>query len=184
MVSRKIMIIRHAEKPDADHAGVDKHGQQDSEELIVRGWQRAGALVRFFAPLSESTVPGLAVPKAIYASKIANHSASKRPEHTVMTLSNALHININLTFSKEKFVEMAQAVAQLTEPVLIAWEHQKIPAIVKTITNGNVQCPQQWPDDRFDLVWVLDRDDDNSEWCFSQVPQMLLPGDSREPIEY
>ena len=52
MATRKIMVIRHAEKPDDAGTvfGVTAGGQQDPEELTVRGWQRAGALVTFFAP--------------------------------------------------------------------------------------------------------------------------------------
>ena len=41
----KIIVIRHAEKPDATDEGVTPHGAGDKESLIVRGWQRAGALV-------------------------------------------------------------------------------------------------------------------------------------------
>ena len=48
----KIMIIRHAEKPTTTPpvSGVDINGQQNEDSLIVRGWQRAGALVALFAP--------------------------------------------------------------------------------------------------------------------------------------
>jgi hypothetical protein len=50
-MARKIMIIRHAEKPDGQTAGISMAGGQSPEELTVQGWQRSGALVRFFAPL-------------------------------------------------------------------------------------------------------------------------------------
>ena len=52
MTASKIMIIRHAEKPDDAGTvfGVTIEGHQDPEELTVRGWQRAGALATFFAP--------------------------------------------------------------------------------------------------------------------------------------
>ena len=52
MTARKIMVIRHAEKPDdADTvSGVTLEGHQNPEELTARGWQRAGALATFFAP--------------------------------------------------------------------------------------------------------------------------------------
>ena len=33
----KIMVIRHAEKPDGTHEGVTSHGDPDKESLIVRG---------------------------------------------------------------------------------------------------------------------------------------------------
>jgi hypothetical protein len=36
------------------------------------------------------------------------------------------------------------------------------------------------PDDRFDVVWLFDRTD--TGWSFSQLPQLLLSGDSANPI--
>ncbi len=52
MACDKIMLIRHAERPNADKSlrGVGFDGRKDKESLTVRGWQRAGALARFFAP--------------------------------------------------------------------------------------------------------------------------------------
>src|SRR5262249_5826382 len=43
-----ILVIRHAEKPEGDDLGVDQKGNPTPESLIVRGWQRAGALAVFF----------------------------------------------------------------------------------------------------------------------------------------
>jgi hypothetical protein len=65
--------------------------------------------------------------------------------------------------------------------VLIAWEHEAIPAIANRILGDMTRCPQKWPDTRFDLVWVLDRQP-SGHWTFAQVPQMLLSGDSAMPI--
>lgn len=41
--------------------------------------------------------------------------------------------------------------------------------------------PPGWPEDRFDMVYVLRRTTDG-RYAFSQVPELLLPGDSAEPI--
>ena len=46
----KIMVIRHAEKPDGEHEGVTSHGETDKRSLIVRGWQRAGGLAALVDP--------------------------------------------------------------------------------------------------------------------------------------
>jgi len=46
------MVIRHAEKPEGSIQGVDIDGNDGPENLVVQGWQRAGALARFFAPLN------------------------------------------------------------------------------------------------------------------------------------
>jgi hypothetical protein len=51
MAPHKLMIIRHAKKAVEGRPGigVDYEGMPDPENLTVRGWQRSGALARFFA---------------------------------------------------------------------------------------------------------------------------------------
>ena len=87
MPASKIMLIRHAERPSDDGKvrGVTAAGDQDSEELVVRGWQRSGALVRLFAPRNGVFAdPRLAEPKTIFASPFVKHGGSLRPKHTVL----------------------------------------------------------------------------------------------------
>jgi hypothetical protein len=185
MVAKKIMIIRHAEKPsdDGSIAGVTVAGVEDAEELVVQGWQLSGALVRFFKPLGgASLAPGLAEPQAIYASAVGHHSKSLRPQHTVLELSRALKTPLILDFAKGDGVTLAAELAYLSIPTLVAWEHEEIPAIVNAIVGNATTCPQTWPGDRFDLVWVLDNADQGKNWVFSQVPQMLLSEDSESLI--
>jgi hypothetical protein len=112
----KIMLIRHAEKPNdpalgpdddveepADSAqkpegtsapyGVNSNGVGDPESLTVQGWQRAGALATFFDPsCGPLQDPQLATPQFIYASKAVPHSDSDsmRPQETVTPLINKL----------------------------------------------------------------------------------------------
>jgi hypothetical protein len=180
----KIMLIRHAEKPDGIAQGVSAAGKADPEELIVRGWQRSGALVRLFAPRDGKFVaPQLATPKTIFASAVGKHSNSLRPQHTVLELSKQLNLSLNLRYPKGDELELAKAAAAASGPVLIAWEHENIPAIVNVIVGDDTTCPQKWPDSRFDLVWVLDQRAGGG-WDFTQVPQMALSGDSDELIAF
>ncbi|MGA7814445.1 hypothetical protein [Caballeronia sp.] len=187
MASDKIMIIRHAEKPAADGSvqGVTAAGATNAEELIVRGWQRSGALVRFFAPLDgEFAQPGLATPNTIFTSQVAHHSASLRPQHTVLELATLLGtvpgFQFNTQYPKGDESSLVTAAMDAQGPVLIAWEHQAIPAIVKAIVGNSTPYPPIWPD-RFDLVWILDRQAAGA-WEFSQVPQLLLSGDSPQVV--
>jgi len=39
-----------------------------------------------------------------------------------------------------------------------------------------------WPDDRFDVAWVLERGTDAEAFRFRQVLQRVLAGDSDQPI--
>jgi hypothetical protein len=61
-------------------------------------------------------------------------------------------------------------------PVLVAWEHRRIPPLVAEPRHPP-DVPD-WPDERFDLLWVFDRGDRGR--TFSQIRQLLLPGDSAD----
>jgi hypothetical protein len=187
MAATKIMIVRHAEKPSDDGKiqGVEADGQHNPEELIVRGWQRSGALVRLFAPRNGHFVdPHLATPTTIFASEAAKHSESLRPQHTVLELATVLGLTLSLGHVKDDLKGLVDDAAATAAkgPVLIAWEHQDIPDIVNRIVGNKTTCPQTWPGDRFDLVWVVDQAGSIDPWRFNQVPQLLLSGDSAQPI--
>jgi hypothetical protein len=185
MAPTKIMIIRHAEKPANAGApfGVSSDGAQNGEELVVRGWQRSGALVRFFAPAGRQfSQPALATPGVIFASEVAPHSNSLRPQHTVLALADFLGLKLDLTHPKGGEDDLVNDVLTRDGTVLIAWEHEAIPGIANRIVGNKTTCPQQWPDSRFDVVWVFDRAPGGGAWGFGQVPQMLLPGDQNTVI--
>jgi broad specificity phosphatase PhoE len=172
MMADKIMVIRHAEKPDAKAgiAGVTERGQASENDLTVRGWQRAGALVRYFNP--QSAQPPIARPGAIFATRPDDASPSKRPLHTVKLLAQDLDLEIDKRFADHDEEALVAAAKTAAPTVLISWHHERIDNIAKLlgITNGG-----QWPNDRFDLVWVFDRVD--TTWRLTQVNQHLLPGD-------
>jgi hypothetical protein len=187
MPASKIMIVRHAEKPSDPGItpvinGIATDGSQNPEELVVRGWQRSGGLVRLFAPRDGHFVDShLATPGTIFASKIDHHSESCRPQHTVLELATVVGCPLNTAFKKDDFASMTTTAADATDGiVLIAWEHQDIPSIANQIVGNSTTVPQKWPGDRFDIVWVFDSQ--GSGWAFSQVPQLLLSGDSATPI--
>jgi hypothetical protein len=97
----KIMLIRHAERPNKKAKAVTAEGKRDHEELIVRGWQRSGALVRLFAPRNGTFVdPRLAQPKTIFASAVTKRSTSWRPQHTVLALADELKLELDVRFPK------------------------------------------------------------------------------------
>jgi hypothetical protein len=66
--------------------------------------------------------------------------------------------------------------------VLIAWQHEASPAIANQILGNDTTAPQKWPGSRFDLVWVFDLDAGSGTYTFTQVPQLLLAGDSPDVI--
>lgn len=180
----KIMLIRHAEKPDEPppNFGVDEAGQQDPEELIVRGWQRAGALAHLFSPAAAGgRNSALATPQVIYAAAAVHHSHSLRPQHTVAPLAARLGITPKIDFAVGEEADLAGAVKAEAGSVLVAWHHERIPSLANAIIRDTTSCPQHWPGERFDMIWVFDRTAGQA-WRFSQIPQSLLAGDTTDPI--
>lgn len=180
---RKIMIIRHGEKPTDENAepyGVKADGEQDFESLLPRGWQRAGALAVLLDPARGALqADDLAVPDKIYASHDKQKDkGSKRPKQTVEPLADRLGLQLDLSFEKKETEKLAADVLKQKGVVLISWQHQLILEIVQALTKGRQvdgNIPPCWPDDRFDLVWLLTPLHDR--WTFTQVPQRLLAGD-------
>ena len=173
MSPTRIMIIRHAEEHEVD--GITEEGQADPQSLTVRGWQRAGALVPFFC----SGERGVCTPDTIFASAIAPGSQSRRPQQTVAPLSAVLrergHFSYSDAFAKPDTGALMAEVMTQSGIVLIAWNHSRIADCIAALPNPP-QTPGKWPDDRYDLVWVLEPTDRG--WAFCEVPQHLLAGDA------
>jgi hypothetical protein len=173
----KVIIVRHAEKP-ADNEnqhpplGVNEEGWHDPRSLSPLGWQRAGALAPWFARAASP----LATPAALFASH--HHGTSHRPRQTLVSLAGFLKLPIHAEIPVGEEKKLAEAVLACGDgPVLIAWEHNALPRIPSLLAGPTLCCPAEWPADRFDLAWVLDRDAGGA-WRFAQVPQLLLGGDS------
>ena len=177
-----LMIIRHAEKPTGSGApyGITEAGQQDKESLTTRGWTRAGALVALFDPRGADgnpmpTRPGISRPATIFAARPATGS-SKRSQETVTPIAAALNLVVDTRFTKGQEADLAAALAGVPGPVLVAWQREQISAIIAHLGTVAPAPPASWPEDRFDVVYVFTRS--SSSWTFTQLPQMLLAGDS------
>jgi hypothetical protein len=183
----KIMVIRHAEKPTGNIGGVKESGDSSAHALIVRGWQRAGALACLFAPARGPLQdPLLATPDVLFASAPSddsnpNNTKSRRPEETLTSLAQLLNLPINLDFSKGQEKSLVAAALASRGTVLIAWQHENISAIANAIPGGE-QAPQKWPGNRFDVVFVFTLDAEKGKYHFGQVAQRLLAGDSASLI--
>ena len=183
-MATKIMLVRHAEKPDRDSVpyGVSRKGIRNKECLQVRGWQRAGALIGLFAPPNGQNHLAVAQPEFLYASKPLRRRGSRRPLQTILPLGEKLGIEINTRFPRFDFAEMLEEVYLLDGVVLICWQREYIPEIALKILDGKETVPSDWPENRYDMVWVFDLDRSTNQYHFKQVPQGLLAGDLATPI--
>lgn len=181
--ARRIMVIRHAEKPIGLNKGITVKGTPSPNSLIVKGWQRAGALAMLFAPTNSkpNNSGQLATPDYLYASPAGKESKSKRSLETISPLKNRLKLPVKKKFSREEYKAMANHAMKQTGTVLISWTHEYIPLIANHILS-NKEAPQNWPGDRFDMIWIFELDSTTGEYKFSQMPQNILPGDEDKTI--
>lgn len=124
---------------------------------------------------------------------------SQRPFETISALATKLGITPNASYKKDDYPDMVKDILERAGNggiVLLCWQHQDIlpkakgdHSIMTEIVNqtganpsalGNPPGP--WPGDRFDLVFVVDLADSENFSAFTQVSQLLLAGDSSQPI--
>jgi hypothetical protein len=177
----KIMLIRHAEKPNG-LLGVRADGTPDQHSLTSVGWARAHALVKLFDPPGGAfSDDRLAKPQRLFATEPNAASKSRRPIETLTPLSQDLRAAIDESFGLGGEEDLVKAVKPAAGVVLIAWHHEATPQIAGLILGSMDGVPARWDPTRFDLVWVFDRTGDDA-WSFVQVPQMLMQGDLPTPI--
>lgn len=176
----KIMLIRHAEKPNDVDRGVFPTGRGDKSALSVRGWQRAGALAALFSPPPDVALhPALTTPRFLFASL----ASSQRPLQTLVPLSEKLQVSIT-GGQRGQEEELVRQVTACDGPVLISWQREQIPRLAKLLLTGSADAanvPASWPTHRFDVTWIFDLQSD--VYRFSQLPHQLLAGDSDSPIQ-
>jgi len=184
-MTKIIMVIRHAEKPDDTHQGIDEAGMHDKESLSVIGWQRAGALAAVLAPHSKSRCEApLVRPAHLFATKLnpAHGDHSKRPQQTLTPLARVLAKDINTTFGSGEEELLIQEAIQSEGPVLIAWRHVNIPKITSLLLEKHYLASTPWPEDRFDVILHFERKSNTTTWSLVQVPQKLLAHDQDSSI--
>lgn len=185
------MFLRHAEKPgdDGPPLGVDHHGQSDPHSLSVQGWTRAGALAALFDNVPSPGRPSLARPQRVIATKSTHEYKSKRERDTATPTAARLDIAVEDEFSHSDAQAAARSILADDRDTLVVWHHGSMPTLIAEFPLANAtDVPKVWPEDRFDLIWCLHRQEDGS-YAFSVTAQDLLaddapasPGSSSEPV--
>ena len=183
----KILLIRHAEKPDDEHQGVNEFEVNDTESLIPRGWERAGALAAFLVGPNGSLTPDRIYVSSPDKEKVAPHvkigSKSSRSLETVTPLAEKLNKIPIQTFGKGDEQDLVDAIVALEGTTLVCWQHEAIPQIAELIMGSSAGIPDAWSDDRFDVIWSFTKAHVGAPWTFKQICQRFLPGDGLDPMQ-
>lgn len=178
-----IVLIRHGEKPadaGAPH-GVNKHGEPDDHSLSVRGWTRAGALAAVLAQAPLDGRPGLVRPARVFATRPTHAYRSTRECDTALPTALRLGLETDGTIEHGHEDELARAVQSGSGDALIVWHHRQLPTLARALAPANPDIPATWPDDRFDLFWILAPDPGDGRYRFAVLAQLLLDGDAEWP---
>jgi hypothetical protein len=112
-----IVIVRHAERPDAGDA------------LAPAGEARARAYVDYFQHFTVHKKPIHF--DYLFAAKDSHES--KRPKLTIKPLSKALGLDLNTSFKDGEYANLAeelQSERYNNKNVLVCWHHGKIPKLL------------------------------------------------------
>ena len=176
-----VMIIRHGEKPDGTTPGIDENGDEDDSSLTTVGWERAHALVDLFDPPHGTPPSPLARPDRIYAAGVTDDGEGQRTRETVTPLADALGVPVDTERGRGDEKKLVKDVLAQSGSTLISWQHGGIPEIVDDFPSVSPKPPEEWPSDRFDVVWTLTRTADG--WHFTQTPELVLTDDHAGVIE-
>ena len=176
-----VMIIRHGEKPDGTTPGIDENGDEDDSSLTTVGWERAHALVDLFDPPHGTPPSPLARPDRIYAAGVTDDGEGQRTRETVTPLADALGVPVDTELGRGDEKKLVKDVLAQSGSTLISWQHGGIPEIVDDFPSVSPKPPEEWPSDRFDVVWTLTRT--AAGWHFTQTPELVLTDDHAGVIE-
>ena len=155
----RIVLLRHAEKPDDDTC----------PDLSLKGQVRAAALAVYLPNR-------FGKPSKLIAAKRSQES--NRPALTLKPLSDALGLAIDTRYENTEFKSLAHELA--VDPkyrdarIMICWHHGSIPQLAHVL--GVHDVPDHWEDDVFDRIWLIEGFP--SAPTLTRIHQKLLYGDN------
>jgi phosphohistidine phosphatase SixA len=137
MDAKKILLMRHAEKP----------AKSDDPNLSKEGRDRAQKLVQYIPAT-------FGKPNLLFASAISEESA--RPYQTLKPLSDAIGVDIDDKFADHAYAELASEILSNSsfngKLLVICWHHQRIPSFAKALGAKPNDYPDPWDPSVFNLI--------------------------------
>jgi hypothetical protein len=102
--------------------------------------------------------------------------------NTATPTANRLKLTIEDSHTHGNEKDLVNDVLGRPQSTLIVWHHGTLAELVGHFPVVNSEeIPKCWPDDRFDLIWVLVRQPGaEPKYRFIAVPQMLLADDQEK----
>ena len=134
--SLRVIIIRHAEKPD------------DGDNLSCQGLNRALAL-------PDVLYAKFKLPDYIFVPsvKMGKKTGIARMYQTIVPFAVKYNLQIDTKFDVDGEEALAQSILKKKGTVLVVWEHNNIPVIAKAL--GVKQEKLKWKGSDFDSIWII-----------------------------
>jgi phosphohistidine phosphatase SixA len=154
MGPKRIVIVRHAEKP----ASTKPH-------LAIRGKMRSIGLARL--------LPKLVKPDFVFASTSTRHS--DRPYQTIRPTADKLRLDVSTKYADKATKKMVKELRKKkfrNKTILICWHHGQMPKLIREL--GHTSPYKPWPEELFDRIISIDAHG------LTNLPQRILFGDASE----
>ncbi|SDG89397.1 histidine phosphatase family protein [Mucilaginibacter gossypii] len=132
----KLVIIRHAEKPDV------------GDNLSCAGFNRS-------LKLPEVLKAKFGLPDHIYVPAMhqGKSTARVRMFQTISPFAAKYNLSVNSNFEEEDDNGVAKELTSKKGTILIVWEHNQIKPLLKAL--GMKVKDLEWPDSDFDSIWIV-----------------------------
>jgi hypothetical protein len=132
----KVVIIRHGEKP------------AQGDNLSCQGLNRA-------LQLPEVLHKKIGLPAYTYvpAPSLGKSTARARMYQTIVPFAAKYNLTINTDYDVKDAKGVAQTILNKSGTVLLVWEHNMIPQIVRKL--GVKDTNLAWSDNDFDSMWIV-----------------------------
>ena len=141
MTPRRILLLRHGEKPD----------DPKSPDLAPAGMVRAERLA-VYIPATFGR------PNFVFAAAVAKDSV--RSYLTMRPLCDATEVPLDASFKGKKYEDLATKL--LSDPayadrmVVVCWSHNELPEVAEALNARAGDYPDPWDPEVFNLILQLD----------------------------
>jgi hypothetical protein len=179
-----LICLRHGEKPadaekpatplDDQGPGLDQRGCVNRHSLTLRGWARACALAdsRFRDQVADADLADV----SLLAPDYPFQPDRRRPCQTLLPFARRWHLPIRQPCGVDDVEALHQQLMAIEKGIaVVCWRHGGLEDLAARFV-----AKPQWPQERFDLLWLIQPSDEGEE-RFRTKDQSLLASDCPPP---
>jgi hypothetical protein len=153
----RVILIRHAEKPD------------DGDNLSCSGFNRS---LKLPAVIKSK----FGIPDYIYVPEPGTGKQTKncRMFQTIVPLVVKYNLTVNTNYSVDESDKVVQSIKKNKGTVLVVWEHKELATIAALL--GVKSNNLQWGPDDYDSIWIITRS--HGQVTFTKDKEGIKPAET------